>query len=327
MDLDMLVTTHPLVVHLLSLGWTLNTVRTDSVSLDSPRQPHILTLRFWPGEPYTVTSAELVRYTDSVRRTGGRPARLDFTGVVLCVLAWVSEHDSDTVGRFDYVEKYTDEMHADAARIVADSLAILEAERTPTLDEPVTLDELDEISDELDAAHDWTASRCVVCGDPIDYCQGHGPMGDPDGYEILEAHESGHHERCDATACDERQEWIEAQADADERPFSDLSENEKQDRLDADEPASTSERPTVARLVSGVVYADTDTSTATREVHSFKNVPYLDALDWFKLKCYAVGAYGLDEIVGMLDAGTGDVLDDTRVRVELAWSVNPDYQG
>lgn len=28
---------------------------------------------------------------------------------------------------------------------------------------------------------------CPVCGDPIDYCQGHGAIGDPEGYAILAA--------------------------------------------------------------------------------------------------------------------------------------------
>ena len=28
---------------------------------------------------------------------------------------------------------------------------------------------------------------CIVCGDPIDYCQGHGEIGDPEGFAILQA--------------------------------------------------------------------------------------------------------------------------------------------
>jgi len=46
-------------------------------------------------------------------------------------------------------------------------------------------------------------SRCPACGDPIDYCQGHGEIGDPDGYWILEQHDQGQHQYCDKTGCDE----------------------------------------------------------------------------------------------------------------------------
>lgn len=37
---------------------------------------------------------------------------------------------------------------------------------------------------------------CPACGDPIDYCQGHGRIGDPLGYGILRNHEQGRHDAC-----------------------------------------------------------------------------------------------------------------------------------
>lgn len=46
-------------------------------------------------------------------------------------------------------------------------------------------------------------SRCVVCGDPMDYCQGHGEIGDPAGFAIQQAHDDGDHSRCVKEACDE----------------------------------------------------------------------------------------------------------------------------
>ena len=46
-------------------------------------------------------------------------------------------------------------------------------------------------------------ARCPACGQPIDYCQGHGPSGDPAGYAILEAHENGDHSMCNPEGCDE----------------------------------------------------------------------------------------------------------------------------
>jgi hypothetical protein len=42
---------------------------------------------------------------------------------------------------------------------------------------------------------------CVACGQPIDYCTGHGVIGDPRGAAILEAHDDGRHNGCDARAC------------------------------------------------------------------------------------------------------------------------------
>lgn len=59
-----------------------------------------------------------------------------------------------------------------------------------------------------------SVSRCPVCGDPIDYCQGHGQIGDPIGASILSAHDDGYHGRCDPAGCDERTEMIRATASA-----------------------------------------------------------------------------------------------------------------
>lgn len=36
-------------------------------------------------------------------------------------------------------------------------------------------------------------SHCPACGDPIDYCQGHGPIADPRGWALLEAHDNDNH--------------------------------------------------------------------------------------------------------------------------------------
>ncbi|WNM65015.1 hypothetical protein SEA_MASELOP_92 [Rhodococcus phage Maselop] len=39
-------------------------------------------------------------------------------------------------------------------------------------------------------------SRCVACGEIIDYCTGHGEIGDPDGARIIDAHDDGDHTGC-----------------------------------------------------------------------------------------------------------------------------------
>lgn len=37
---------------------------------------------------------------------------------------------------------------------------------------------------------------CPACGDPIDYCQGHGESGDPKAFIIIERHDIGKHDTC-----------------------------------------------------------------------------------------------------------------------------------
>lgn len=57
-----------------------------------------------------------------------------------------------------------------------------------------TMDALEVGRDDL---HDWIeASRCPACGDVIDYCSGHGSLGDPDGARVLALHDDGDHDEC-----------------------------------------------------------------------------------------------------------------------------------
>lgn len=43
-------------------------------------------------------------------------------------------------------------------------------------------------------------SVCPACGEFIDYCQGHGEIGDPHGARVLEAHDDGIHDGCHTAA-------------------------------------------------------------------------------------------------------------------------------
>ena len=43
---------------------------------------------------------------------------------------------------------------------------------------------------------DYSDPMCPACGEPIDYCQGHGPLGDPIGWAVLEAHDDDDHRYC-----------------------------------------------------------------------------------------------------------------------------------
>lgn len=48
----------------------------------------------------------------------------------------------------------------------------------------------------------WDEPRCPACGNPIDYCQGHGRIGDPVGLAIVtDHHENGIHTRCNPAGC------------------------------------------------------------------------------------------------------------------------------
>lgn len=39
-------------------------------------------------------------------------------------------------------------------------------------------------------------SICPACGEPIDYCLGHGEIGDPNGAAILRLHDNNRHYNC-----------------------------------------------------------------------------------------------------------------------------------
>lgn len=42
---------------------------------------------------------------------------------------------------------------------------------------------------------------CVACGNPIDYCPGHGLIGDPIMALVLERHSNGDHCACHPSTC------------------------------------------------------------------------------------------------------------------------------
>lgn len=43
-------------------------------------------------------------------------------------------------------------------------------------------------------------SHCPVCGDVIDYCRGHGEIGDPAGFAIMQRHDADDHRDCHPNA-------------------------------------------------------------------------------------------------------------------------------
>ena len=56
---------------------------------------------------------------------------------------------------------------------------------------------------------------CPACGDPFDYCTGHGVMGDPSGFEVIVRHyEQDDHTLCHPDGCnDSPAKWFEYNTD------------------------------------------------------------------------------------------------------------------
>lgn len=50
-------------------------------------------------------------------------------------------------------------------------------------------------------------SRCPVCGSVIDYCPGHGEIGDRLGFNILAMHDGGDHSMCNPIGCEAKKKW------------------------------------------------------------------------------------------------------------------------
>jgi len=69
--------------------------------------------------------------------------------------------------------------------------------------EPDPCEYCGEIHDDLTECDPYLISKCVACGEPIDYCQGHGEIGDPAGFAILQAHDDDDHSGCHPDGCDE----------------------------------------------------------------------------------------------------------------------------
>lgn len=52
-------------------------------------------------------------------------------------------------------------------------------------------------------------SRCPACGSVIDYCQGHGEIGDPVGWAILVSHyDFNDHDSCHPAGCEVAREAV-----------------------------------------------------------------------------------------------------------------------
>lgn len=66
----------------------------------------------------------------------------------------------------------------------------------------MTLAHLDSLTGSDNAWNDDYVSACPACGSPIDYCQGHGEIGDPAGWAVLHMHDNDEHAHCHPAGCD-----------------------------------------------------------------------------------------------------------------------------
>lgn len=77
------------------------------------------------------------------------------------------------------------------------------------MSEPYVVVTYDPVTDDIDWFYvdsDGVAhynNGCPACGQPIDYCQGHGEIGDPQGAAILAAHDEGNHMLCHPEGCED----------------------------------------------------------------------------------------------------------------------------
>ncbi len=61
---------------------------------------------------------------------------------------------------------------------------------------------MEEEFDDYFDSDEYVPWGCPACGNPTDYCQGHGDIGDPFGASILRAHDDGDHSLCHEQGCD-----------------------------------------------------------------------------------------------------------------------------
>lgn len=69
-------------------------------------------------------------------------------------------------------------------------------------EDDVTCEQCHTVHNDLEECDEAGLDRCIACGDVIDYCQGHGEIGDPAGYAILMNHDEGNHTDCNPAGCD-----------------------------------------------------------------------------------------------------------------------------
>lgn len=146
--------------------------------------------------------------SDTMRYYFGDPS--DFDGLTRAEV--IDLTDADTVDYADRHEELITEVYGtvsigeltwDAGRVlrkldpIAFRCGVSDETSEIDLNDYPSDDEEDEDEDDYD---DEYVPVCPACGEFIDYCQGHGDIGDPDGADILKAHDNGIHDACHTAA-------------------------------------------------------------------------------------------------------------------------------
>jgi hypothetical protein len=117
-----------------------------------------------------------------------------FTGIVL---RYTEDNDFVVVGRF-----HTTDDLAVVAGLESRPVAV----ETPRDSVSVPVDDQQPSDEEEEEDEHLYVSSCPACGEFIDFCQGHGEIGDPWGASILEMHDNGDHSECHPRGCDEAED-------------------------------------------------------------------------------------------------------------------------
>lgn len=81
-------------------------------------------------------------------------------------------------------------------------------------DEMLEMQYEERVAPTLDDGPDYHAddpgdAHCIVCGDLVDYCSGHGETGDPAGFAILQQHDMDDHSHCHPNGCEEANDALQ----------------------------------------------------------------------------------------------------------------------
>lgn len=159
-------------------------------------------------------TGELSTVTGHFQRDASAPVTVEtdgFTGYASAFVV-VDDYELSELGLLDTPEPTADvPADYDPEQTYADALDYVREVRPELVDEPATLAELEaareraaanlaELFGDGEAADD--VERCPVCGDPADYCQGHGETGDPRGWRKMIAHDHGDHTECHSAGCE-----------------------------------------------------------------------------------------------------------------------------
>lgn len=145
------------------------------------------------GESTADIRTELAGLTDSIQALADmRPETVTVTRTF-----------SDGADRAETFTRAGNDWVSDSGEIIVASDADAFRAEIARIDGALRPDEINWLSENADAGTDVPDfDYCPVCGEPVDYCPGHGETGDPEGFDIMNRHDSGDHSSCHPAGCD-----------------------------------------------------------------------------------------------------------------------------